>query len=219
MCRGKTPLKFFSHLLPPIPGHSFSPSLPVCHFCLAQTTAATSTAISCPVSQCTGLVSQPKITLLLEPTPSLQVASSPGTFMVGPKRSPVIALSFPYAHEFEAAGSLQSQIEASPTRVSSSLGASPLAGTINFPSTDLRWHSFPCSLLCGIPRIVGVSFLLSPPFLAAFVQHIQIVGQLKAVSVLGLPSFCPSYCGAYQTLATITLYTWSCLLLIPGQNP
>lgn len=211
-------MKFFSRLLLPIPGHPFSPSLPVCHFCLMQTTAATSTAISCPVSQSAGPVSQPKITLLLEPTPSLQVASSPGPFMVGPKRSPVIALSSPYVREFEAAGSLRSQIEAAPTRVNSSLGASPLAGAISFPSTDLSWHSFPCSLLCEIPRTVGVSFSLSPPFLAAFVQHIQIVGQLKAVSSGCLPSV-HSTVELYQTLATITLHTWPHLLLIPGQDP
>lgn len=63
-----------------------------------------------------------------------------------------------------------------------------------------------------------MSFLLSPPFSAAFVQHIQIVGQLKAASSGSLPSVHPAV-KLYQTLATITLHTWPLLLLIPGQDP
>lgn len=83
-------------------------------------------------------------------------------------------------------------------------GHSPLAGTISFLPTDLSLHLFLCSLLCEVPSIVGASFLLSPPFLAAFVQHIRIVGQPQAASSSGCLSSVHHRVGLYQTLVRIS---------------
>lgn len=65
MCRGKTPLRFFSQSASLHPWAPLSPSLPVRHSCLTQITAATRTAISCPLSQSAGPVFHPQIALPL----------------------------------------------------------------------------------------------------------------------------------------------------------